>query len=125
MGVGTPDDILYGIEHGVDMFDCVEPTRIARHGVAMTKSGRILIKNKIYEEDFGPFDKECDCEVCKKYSRSYIRHLFREEEMLSYRMISYHNLYFLRELVREAKKAIKENRFESFKNEFIKKYKNK
>ena len=125
MGVGTPDDILYGIENGVDMFDCVEPTRIARHGVAMTSSGRILVKNKAYEEDFGPLDRECDCEVCQKYSRSYIRHLFREEEMLSYRMISYHNLYFLRQLVREARKAIKEDRFESFKDEFIKKYMNK
>ncbi|MCR5741689.1 MAG: tRNA guanosine(34) transglycosylase Tgt [Gammaproteobacteria bacterium] len=122
MGVGTPEDILLGIENGVDMFDCVEPTRIARHGVAMTSSGRVLIKNKCFEEDFSPLDNECDCEVCKKYSKSYIRHLFREDEMLSYRFLSYHNLYFLRNLVRGAKKAIREDRFTEFKNEFLNKY---
>lgn len=124
MGVGTPDDILYGVEHGVDMFDCVEPTRIARHGVAMTSSGRVIVKNKKYEYDFGPLDKECDCEVCKNYSISYIRHLFREEEMLSYRMLSYHNLYFLRNLMHNIRKAIKDGTFTEFKEEFLKKYKN-
>jgi len=125
MGVGTPDDILNGVQNGVDMFDCVEPTRIARHGVAMTSVGRILIKNKEYENDFGPLDPDCECEVCRNYSRSYIRHLFREEEMLSYRMLSYHNLFFLKHLMEEIQKAIMEDCFISFKNEFLSKYLNK
>ena len=123
MGVGTPDDIIYGVLNGVDMFDCVEPTRIARHGVAMTSTGRILIKNKEYENDFGPLDRECTCEVCKKYSRAYIRHLFREEEMLSYRMLSYHNLYFLNHLTEQIRNAILSDNYLEFKNEFLKKYK--
>ena len=122
MGVGTPDDILYGIENGIDMFDCVEPTRIARHGVAMTSNGRVLIKNKEYEYDFGPLDPECDCEICKTYSRSYIRHLFREDEMLSLRMLSYHNLYFLKKLTDNAREAIQNDRFQEFKKEFLLKY---
>lgn len=125
MGVGTPDDILNGVENGIDMFDCVEPTRIARHGVAMTSQGRIIIKNKAYEEDFTPLDPECDCEVCKKYSKAYLRHLFREEEMLSYRLITYHNLYFLRNLMHNIQQAIEEDRFTSFKEEFLKKYNTK
>ena len=123
MGVGTPDDIIHGVLNGVDMFDCVEPTRIARHGVAMTSTGRILIKNKEYENDFGPLDRECTCEVCKKYSRAYIRHLFREEEMLSYRMLSYHNLYFLNHLTEQIRNAILSDNYLEFKNEFLKKYK--
>ena len=122
MGVGTPDDIVYGVLNGVDMFDCVEPTRIARHGVAMTSNGRVLIKNKEYENDFGPLDSECDCEVCKKYSKAYIRHLFREEEMLSYRMLSYHNLYFLNHLTEMIRDAIMNDRYLEFKEEFLKKY---
>ena len=123
MGVGTPDDILYGVENGVDMFDCVEPTRIARHGVAMTSNGRVLIKNKEFENDFGPLDPECDCMICKTYSRSYIRHLFREEEVLSQRFLSYHNLYFLNKLTEKIRDSIEEGRFEEFKEEFLKKYK--
>lgn len=123
MGVGTPDDILLGVENGVDMFDCVEPTRIARHGVAMTSEGRLILKNKAFEEDFSPLDKECNCEVCKKYSRSYIRHLFREDEELSHRLISYHNLYFLKHLMSEIRKSIDEDRFLEFKKEFLLKYK--
>ena len=104
------------------MFDCVEPTRIARHGVAMTSNGRVLIKNKEYEYDFGPLDPECDCEICKTYSRSYIRHLFREDEMLSLRMLSYHNLYFLKKLTDNAREAIQNDRFQEFKKEFLLKY---
>ena len=125
MGVGTPDDILYGVENGVDMFDCVEPTRIARHGVAMTSNGRVLIKNKEYEKDFTPLDPSCDCEVCQKYSKAYIRHLFREEEMLSYGMLSYHNLYFLKNLMKNIRNSIENGTFNEFKDEFLKKYNNK
>lgn len=122
MGVGTPDDILNGVENGVDMFDCVEPTRIARHGVAMTSSGRIIIKNKEFAEDFTPLDKECDCYVCKNFTKSYIRHLFREEEILSYRLLTYHNLYFLKNLMKNIRLSIKDNRFKEFKAEFLNKY---
>ncbi len=122
MGVGTPDDILYGVENGIDMFDCVEPTRIARHGVATTSLGRVNIKNKEYENDFSPLDPSCECETCKKYSKAYIRHLFREGEMLSYRLISYHNLYFLKNLMHNIKEAIKNDKFLEFKNHFLKKY---
>jgi len=125
MGVGTPDDILNGVENGIDMFDCVEPTRIARHGVATTSLGRVTIKNKEFENDFSPLDPNCDCDVCKKYSKAYLRHLFREEEMLSYRLISYHNLYFLRQLMHDIRKAIKEDRFLEFKEEFLNKYNKK
>ena len=122
MGVGTPDDIVLGVLNGIDMFDCVEPTRIARHGVAMTSFGRVLIKNKEYENDFGPLDSKCDCEVCKKYSRAYIRHLFREEEMLSYRMLSYHNLYFLNHLTEDIRDAIMNDKYSEFKEEFLNNY---
>lgn len=122
MGVGTPDDILNGVENGVDMFDCVEPTRIARHGVAMTSSGRIIIKNKEFAEAFTPLDKECDCYVCKNFTKSYIRHLFREEEILSYRLLTYHNLYFLKNLMKNIRLSIKDNRFKEFKAEFLNKY---
>ena len=125
MGVGTPDDILNGVENGIDMFDCVEPTRIARHGVATTSTGRVLIKNKIYENDFSPLDPECDCDTCKKYSKAYIRHLFREEEMLSYRLISYHNLYFLKKLMENIRKSIENDTFLDFKESFLKKYNSK
>jgi len=122
MGVGTPDDILNGVERGVDMFDCVEPTRIARHGVAMTSHGRVLIKNKNYERDYAPLDNECDCYVCKNYSKAYIRHLFREDEMLSHRFLSYHNLYFLKKLMEGIRNSINENKFMEFKNQFLEKY---
>ena len=122
MGVGTPDDILNGVENGIDMFDCVEPTRIARHGVAMTSLGRINIKNKAYESDFSGLDPNCDCKVCKNYSKAYIRHLFREEEILSYRFISYHNLYFLKTLMYNIREAIKNDNFLEFKEEFLKNY---
>ena len=88
MGVGEPVDILNGVERGIDMFDCVNPTRIARHGVAITSHGRVLIKNARFERDMSGLDKECDCMVCKTFTRSYIRHLFREEEILSMRLLS-------------------------------------
>ncbi len=122
MGVGEPIDILNGVERGIDMFDCVNPTRIARHGVAITSHGRVLIKNARFERDMAGLDKECDCMVCKTFTRSYIRHLFREEEILSMRLLSYHNLYFLKNLMHNIRKAIKENKFMEFKEDFIKKY---
>ncbi len=125
MGVGTPDDILEGVENGIDMFDCVEPTRIARHGVATTSLGRVTIKNKAYEKDFSPLDPNCDCYTCKNYSKAYIRHLFREEEMLSYKLISFHNLCFLKMLMAGIRESIRNDNFLEFKAEFLKKYNSK
>lgn len=122
MGVGSVDAILEGILRNVDMFDCVLPTRIARHGTLMTSQGRINIKKQEYEEDFGPLDPECDCYTCKNYSRAYLRHLFRCNEGLGSRLMSIHNLWFLLSLTEQARKAIREDRFGDFKAELFKKY---
>lgn len=122
MGVGSVDAILAGILRNVDMFDCVLPTRIARHGTLMTSQGRVNIKKQEYEEDFGPLDPECDCYTCKNYSRAYLRHLFRCNEGLGSRLMSIHNLRFLLSLTEQARKAIREDRFGDFKAELFKKY---
>ena len=122
MGVGSVDAILEGISQGVDMFDCVLPTRIARHGTAMTSSGRINIKNKKYEEDFTTLDKECDCYTCKNYSRAYIRHLIRTNEGLGMRLLSIHNLRYLISLTEKAREAIELGTFSEFKEEMFLKY---
>ncbi len=122
MGVGSPDDLIEGVLRGIDMFDCVLPTRIARHGTAMTSVGKIIIKNKTYEMDMGPLDPNCDCKACRDYSRSYIRHLFKAGEALGDRLVSYHNLYFLKNLMRDIRKAIEEDRLQDFRNEFFKTY---
>lgn len=122
MGVGEPLDILYGVKCGIDMFDCVLPTRIARHGTALTSHGRVVIKNACYTRDLSPLDEECDCSTCKNYTKSYIRHLFKQEEILAMRLISYHNLYFLKKLMANIRQSIKEDRFEQFSVDFIKKY---
>lgn len=122
MGVGSVDAILEGILRNVDMFDCVLPTRIARHGTLMTSQGRVNIKKQEYEEDFGPLDSECDCYTCKNYSRAYLRHLFRCNEGLGSRLMSIHNLRFLLSLTEQARKAIREDRFGDFKAELFKKY---
>ena len=119
MGVGTPDDIIEGVIRGIDMFDCVNPTRLARHGSAMTSIGRLAIKNKTYESDLTPLDPNCDCKVCSTYTKSYLRHLFKGEEMLGQRLVSYHNLYFLKTLTKEIRKAIREDRLGDFKEEFF------
>jgi len=119
MGVGTPDDIIEGVIRGIDMFDCVNPTRLARHGSAMTSFGRIPIKNKTYESDLTPLDPNCDCKVCKTYTKSYLRHLFKGEEMLGQRLVSYHNLYFLKTLTKDIRNAIKADRLGDFKEEFF------
>jgi len=122
MGVGEPIDMLEAVESGIDMMDCVQPTRIGRHGTVFTKFGRLVIKNKKYEEDKSPLDDTCDCYVCKNYTRGYIRHLFKAEEILGQRLATYHNLYFLIKLMNNARTAILENRFSSFKEEFIEDY---
>ena len=122
MGVGSYDAILEGILRGVDMFDCVLPTRIARHGTVMSSEGRINIKKKEYEYDFTPLDKECDCYTCKNFTRAYLRHLHRCDEGLGKRLLSIHNLRFLIKITEEARKAIQEDRYGDFKDEFFKKY---
>ena len=122
MGVGAVNDILNGIERGVDMFDCVLPTRIARHGTLMTSQGRINIKKNIYKDDFSPLDPECDCECCRNYTKAYLNHLFRCNEGLGSRLLSIHNLRFLIRLVEGAREAIKEDRFLEYKEAVLKNY---
>ena len=122
MGVGTPLDIATGIHAGVDMFDCVLPTRIARHGLAMTSHGRVNIKNARYERDWEPLDPECDCYTCRNYSKAYLRHLFKAGEMLSAMLLSNHNLHFLVNMMKNIRKAIEEGRFTEYKKEFYDKY---
>ena len=122
MGIGAINDILEAIENGVDMFDCVLPTRIARHGTLMTSQGRINIKKQIYKEDFTPLDPNCDCETCQKYTKAYLNHLYRSDEGLVNRLLSIHNLRFIIKIVEDARTAIKEDRFEEYKKEILEKY---
>ena len=122
MGVGTPDYLFEGVERGLDMFDCVEPTRIARHGMAMTSHGRINIKNKKFERDFGPLDPDCSCYVCRNYSRAYLRHLYKSGELLSAMLLSEHNLHFLVKTMEGIRRAIEEGRFQQHKEEFYRRY---
>ena len=121
MGVGEPLDMLEAIENGVDMMDCVHHSRIGRHGTVFTKYGRLVIKNKEYELDDRPLDV-ADNYVCRNYTRAYIRHLFKANEMLGQRLATYHNIWFLINLMKEARKAIEEGRFKEFKEEFIRNY---
>ena len=124
MGVGDPIDILEGVDRGIDMFDCVLPTRLARHGHAFTRNGKINLKNAKYKEDFTCIDENCDCYACKNYTKAYIRHLIVANETLGQRLLSIHNLRFLIRLTEEIRESIKENRFLEYKEDFIKKYKN-
>ncbi|QFK72322.1 tRNA guanosine(34) transglycosylase Tgt [Pradoshia sp. D12] len=122
MGVGSPDSLIDGAIRGVDMFDCVLPTRIARNGTLMTSEGRLVVKNAKYSMDFGPLDPNCDCHVCKAYSRAYIRHLIRCDETFGIRLTSYHNLYFLLNLMEQVRQAIREDRLGDFREEFFENY---
>lgn len=122
MGIGTPDYILDAIANGIDMFDCVLPTRNARNGSYFTHDGMLSIKQERFIHDFGPIDKECNCKVCKNYSRSYLRHIFKSQEILSSMLASYHNLYFLHNLVKEAREAINNDRFEKYREVFLKRF---
>lgn len=116
MGVGSIDYLLGGIARGIDMFDCVLPTRLARHGALMTSQGRINIKNEKYKEDFSPLDSQCDCYCCKNYTKAYLRHLYVCDETFGKRLLSIHNLRFLIHLMEGARQAIKEDRFGDFMN---------
>jgi queuine tRNA-ribosyltransferase len=122
MGIGTPQYILAAIEQGIDMFDCVLPTRTGRTGRVFTRRGDISIKRADREADFGPLDPQCDCKVCRQYSRAYMRHLFKTGEILCSMLASYHNLYFLHALVKNARRAIEEDRFMQFKKDFLREY---
>ena len=124
MGVGEPVDLLEGVERGIDMFDCVLPTRLARHGNAFTRNGRINLKNLKYKEDFTPIEQNCDCYTCKNYTKSYIRHLITCDEMLGGRLLSIHNIRFLVKEMEEIRESIKNNNFKKYKEEFIKNYNN-
>lgn len=123
MGVGTPEDLIEGVMRGVDMFDCVMPTRIARHGSIYTSKGRITIRNATYKEDFTAPDHDCDCYVCQNYTRAYIRHLLKRNEILGVRLTTYHNLYFFIDLMQKIRDSIANNNFLSFRENFYKKYK--
>ena len=122
MGVGSPDCLFEGVERGIDMFDCVLPTRVARNGLAFTSVGRVNIKNAKYFEDFGSLDPNCDCYTCRNYSRAYLRHLFKSEEILSSMLLSEHNLHFLVSTMEKIRKSIEEDRFLEYKKEFYDSY---
>lgn len=123
MGVGTPDYLVEGVARGIDMFDCVYPTRVARNGMAMVHSGRIVIKNSEYTEDERPLEEGCGCYACRNgYARSYIRHLFRAGEIFGLRLLSLHNLYFLCQFMRDMRQSIIDGRFGEFRSEFLANY---
>ena len=122
MGVGTPDYLFEAVEHGVDMCDCVLPTRIARNGTALTSKGKLVVKNAKYKDDFSPLDENCDCYACKNHTRAYIRHLLNVDEILGARLLSIHNLRFLIKMMENIRKSIEEDRYLEFKDEFYRNY---
>lgn len=122
MGVGSPDSLIDGAIRGIDMFDCVLPTRIARNGTLMTSTGRLNIKNAAFKRDFNPIDEKCDCYTCKNYTRAYVHHLIRADETFGIRLTSYHNLQFLLNLMEQVRQAIREDRLGDFREEFFEAY---
>ena len=122
MGVGSPDDLLEGVLMGIDMFDCVLPTRIARNGTAMTSQGKVVVRNASYAEDFTSLDPECDCYTCRNYTKAYLRHLIKCNEILGARLLTIHNLHFLLKLMENVREAIREDRLLDYKKDFFEKY---
>lgn len=122
MGVGAPDNLLEGVMRGVDMFDCVLPTRIARNGTVFTHTGKLVIRNAEYAHDFRPMEEGCTCYACRNYSRAYIRHLIKANEILGIRLTTIHNIHFLTNLMENMRQAILEDRFVPFKRDFFEKY---
>ncbi len=118
MGIGTPLDFLEGVRSGVDMFDCVNPTRYGRNGSAFTREGLLVIRNGAYAKDLRPLDEKCKCYACRNFSRSYLRHLINTSEILGHRLLSYHNVYFFLDLMREIRTAIDQDKFETFAESF-------
>ena len=121
MGVGTPTNIIESVARGIDFFDCVMPSRNARHAFIFTKHGTMNLLNQCYERDMSPIDEDCGCPVCRSYSRAYIRHLFKAKEILGMRLAVMHNLYYYNELMSEIRLAIEEDRFEEFRRENVEK----
>lgn len=122
MGVGTPEDLIEGVVRGIDMFDCVMPTRIARHGTVYTSRGRITVRNAGYSRQFKPLDPECDCYVCRNFTRAYIRHLIKRKEILGVRLTTYHNLAFLLNLMRKIRQAVEKDSLTEFRKNFYDNY---
>ena len=122
MGVGTPDYLIEAALSGIDMCDCVLPTRIARNGTALTWNGKVVVRNATYEKDWGPLDPECDCYTCKNYTRAYLRHLVKTKEILGDRLLTVHNLYFLAKLMERVRTEIENDNLINFRNEFYSKY---
>ena len=122
MGVGNPIDLIECAMRGIDMFDCVLPTRVARHGALMTSHGRININNEKYKEDFTPLDDRCDCYTCRNYTKAYLRHLHKTDELFGKRLLSIHNVRFLLKLAEDIRQAIREDRLADFKEEFLELY---
>ncbi|MFA7252623.1 MAG: tRNA guanosine(34) transglycosylase Tgt [Candidatus Paceibacterota bacterium] len=122
LGIGEPEDFFMGIENGVDLFDCVLPTRLGRNGTIYTKEGKIHITNTAYREDLKPIESDCDCYTCQNYSRAYIAHLFHGKEMLAGTLASIHNIHFIVNLVKKIRQSILEDKFEEFRGEFLGKY---
>ncbi|MDD5603655.1 MAG: tRNA guanosine(34) transglycosylase Tgt, partial [Eubacteriales bacterium] len=122
MGAGSPDYLVNGVIRGIDMFDCVLPTRLGRNGTILTSRGRIIIRDALYAGDFGPMDEQCDCYACRNFSRAYVRHLIKSGEVLGIRLTTWHNIRFLINLMKNTRKAIMEDRLEDFKNDFFKSY---
>ena len=122
MGVGTPDCFLEGVLRGVDMFDCVLATRIARNGTCFTRNGRLVVRNAAYARDFTPIEEGCDCYACRHFTRAYVRHLLKAEEITGGRLTSIHNLRFLIRMMEEIRQAILEDRFLDYRREFYERY---
>ena len=123
MGVGNPDNLVQAVGYGVDMFDCVQATRIARHGAFWTRKGRLSIKNQQYMKDTTPLEEGCQCYACRNFTKAYIRHLFKANEMLAYRLISIHNIHFLNQLMEDLRASLQEDRYVDFRDEFFDSYK--
>lgn len=119
MGVGSPDCLVEGVARGVDMFDCVLPTRMARNGTVLTRSGRLVVRNAKYAEDYRPLEEGCECYACRNFSRGYIRHLIKAKEVLGIRLTTIHNLHFLSKLMADMRRAILEDEFDSFREDFF------
>lgn len=122
MGVGTPDYLIEGALRGVDMFDCVLPTRLGRHGTILTSRGKKIIRDKCFAEDFGPMDPDCSCSACRNYSAAYVRHLLKAKEMFGQRLCTYHNIWFLVKLMEKVREAIAEDCLGDFRDSFYKDY---
>ena len=123
LGIGEPEDLFMGIENGVDLFDCVLPTRNGRNGTLYTKSGKIHIENAQYRGDISPIESDCECYTCQHYSRGYIAHLFHGKEMLAGTLSSIHNVHFLVNLVKKIRQSILDDNFQEFREDFLRKYK--